>query len=220
MIDQEFEKFLQEQMISAQGARLERLKKDMTGTKKLLQELIWPVLKSFDGIILEYELISTTGVKIYIDVFYEPMGFAFESEGFVVHAENITRDRFTFERMRIRSMLLYGYKYVPFTWDELDKRPEVCRRFLYELLGRFSSHSKLAIEELTIAEREVIRYAITINRPLGISDACYCLQYCARARRRVLTSLKKKKLIRPLYPNKERCHSYVLEDKARQYILN
>ncbi len=176
-------------------------------------------MKSFDGIILEYELICTTGVKICIDVFYKPLELALESEGFVVHAENITRDRFNFERMRIRTILIYGYKYVPFTWDELDKRPEACRRFMYELLGRFSSSAGPALDELTVTEREVLRFALRLNRPLRLKDACYCLQWGPRASRRVLMKLHENKMIRPLVPDKQRCHAYVLEDKVHEYML-
>ncbi|MEX1029155.1 MAG: hypothetical protein WDZ91_03805 [Paenibacillaceae bacterium] len=219
MFEQEFEKFLQSQRRSAKGVRQELLQKDLTGEKKLLKEVVWPVLKSFDGIHLEYELVSTTGVRIYIDVFYEPLGFAFESEGFVVHAENITRDRFTFERMRIRTILMYGYKYVPFTWDELDKRAEACRRYMYELLGRFSSNSGLAIEELSVSERELLRYALRLNRPLRLKDACYCLQWGPEASRRVLRSLMTKHLIKPVDSSKQRCHKYALEEKSSYYLI-
>ncbi|MEX2416591.1 MAG: hypothetical protein WD424_10635 [Paenibacillaceae bacterium] len=219
IFEQEFEKLLHAQRLSAKDARLEQLQKNLVGEKKLLEVVVWPVLKSFDGIILEHEIVSTTGVKIYIDVFYEPLELGLESEGFVVHAEGITRDRFTFERMRIRTMLMYGYKYVPFTWDELEKRPEACRRFMYELLGRFSSSSGKALEELTVSEREVLRYALRLNRPLLLKDACYCLQWGPRASRRVLIKLLENKMIRPLVPNKERCHAYVLEEKVHQYML-
>lgn len=111
---------------------MEQLQKDLTGEKKLLGTILWPVLKSFEGLTLEYELVSISGMRIFIDVFYEPLWLAFESEGFVAHAENITRDRFAFERMRIRTIASYGYKYVPFAWDEMDKRPEACRRSVYE----------------------------------------------------------------------------------------
>jgi hypothetical protein len=94
MFDKEFEKFLEQQKRSAGGMRLEQLQKELTGEKKLLSAVIWPVLKSFAGLTMEHEVLSQTGVKIYIDVFYEPLGLAFESEGYVVHAENITRERF------------------------------------------------------------------------------------------------------------------------------
>ena len=144
MFEKKFNEFLESQRESASVLRLEQLKKDLTGEKKLIKEVLYPVLRSFDGLVMESELISSAGVKIFMDVEYEPLKFAFESEGFGVHAENITRDRFTFERMRIRTMVMQGYKYLPFTWDELDKKPEACRRAVYELLGRFSSTAGIA----------------------------------------------------------------------------
>lgn len=75
------------------------------------------------------------GVKIYIDTFFDPLGFGLESEGYVVHAESITRDRFSFEKMRVRTLALHGCRYIPFSRDELDKQPDACRRSFYELLG-------------------------------------------------------------------------------------
>jgi hypothetical protein len=115
MFEKEFNEFLETQRKSANGLRLEQLQKDLTGEKKLIKEVLYPVFQSFEGLVMESELISSAGVRIFIDVLYEPLGFAFESEGFGAHAENITRDRFTFERMRIRTMVMHGYKYLPFT---------------------------------------------------------------------------------------------------------
>ncbi|WP_227013663.1 hypothetical protein [Paenibacillus psychroresistens] len=219
MFEQEYEVFLEAQRRSATGQRLEQLNKDLTGEKKLLKEVIWPVLKSFDGLIMEYELISSTGVKIYVDVFYEPLGIAFECEGFVVHAEKITRDRFIFERMRIRTIAMYGYKYIPFGWDELDKRAEACRRSVYELIGRFSSTAGSALNDLTVSEREVLRYALRLNRPLRLKDACYCLQLRVTATRYVLIKLVEKKLIKPHNSGTKRIHEYTLEENAKRYML-
>jgi hypothetical protein len=139
MFEQEFARFLEEQKKSASGLRLEQLQKDNMGEKKLLEAVLWPVFKSFDGFTLEYELVSTSGVRIFIDAFYEPLGFAFESEGFAVHAGNIPRDRFSFEKMRARTLAAYRYEYIPFSWDELDKKPDACRRSVYELRGIYSS---------------------------------------------------------------------------------
>jgi hypothetical protein len=168
---------------------------------------------------MESEMVSTTGVKIYIDVLYQPLGLAFESEGFVVHAESITRDRFSFERMRVRTIAIYGYKYIPFSWDEIDKRPDACRRSVYELLGRFSSTAGIALKELTVSEREVLRYALRLNRPLRLQDACFCLQMRPDATIRVLRKLMEKKLIIPINKGTQRHHEYGVEEKAMHFML-
>jgi hypothetical protein len=216
MFEAEFAKFHEEQCRTASGQRLEQLKKDLTGEKKLLSTVLWPVLKSFEGLIMEYELVTILGTRIFIDVFYQPLWLAFESEGFAAHAGNISRDRFSFERMRVRTLVMYGYKYVPFSWDELDKKPEACRRSLYELLGRFSSTAE---EELTVYEREVLRYALRLCRPLRLADACYCLQLGPEASRKILRKLVDKKILKPLGTGTMRLHEFILEEKAAEYLL-
>jgi hypothetical protein len=64
MFEVEYEKFLQQQRESASGQRLEMLNRDLSGTKKLLEFVVWPVLKSFVGVILEYQIVSSIGVKV------------------------------------------------------------------------------------------------------------------------------------------------------------
>ncbi|WP_235549814.1 hypothetical protein [Paenibacillus sp. Soil766] len=50
----------------------------MTGTKILLKEVLLPVLGSFDGLELEYEMLSFSGVKIYGVVCHPIMRIVFE----------------------------------------------------------------------------------------------------------------------------------------------
>lgn len=204
----EFKKFVEAQRKGAKGRRLELLQKDMTGEKKLFRELIWPVFKSFDGFVMQYEMIGANGVTMYIDAFYVPLGIAFESEGFVAHAENITRDRFDFERFRIRTMANKGYIYFPYSWDELNKKPEACRSSLYELLGKLRGAS----EDLSLYERTVLQYASYINRPIRVSDVCECLGKGEALSRKVLKELYLKKKLRPVRPDKLRNYAYVLEN--------
>lgn len=217
MFEEAFGRFLEEQRSSASGQRLERLHKDLTGEKKMLGEVVWPVLRSFEGITLEYEIISLTGVKIYIDAFYEPLRWALESEGFVPHAQNITRDRFDFERMRVRTIAMYGYTYIPFSWDELDKKPEACRRAVYELLGRHSTEG--SAPGLSVYEREVLRYAMRLNRPLRPADVRDCLRLGTTASRQVLRNLMEKKLIHPATGTTHRHHQYIMDKcNLRSYL--
>jgi hypothetical protein len=220
MFELEFETFLESQKKSATGQRLEMLNRDLSCTKKLLEVVVWPVLQSFKRIILEHEIMSSTGVKLYIDIYYEPLGIAFESEGFVVHAEKITRDRFSFDKMRIRSIGQYEYRYTPFSRDELDKQPEACRRSFYEIIGKYSTRiGGRAFKELSVYEREVIRYGLLLNRPFRVSDVKECLNCEYKRAHGVITQLRTKKLIEPCGTGKERVHSYVLLPMARKYLL-
>lgn len=219
MFEREFDLFWKEQVSSASGRRLERLNQDLIGEKKMFREVLWPVFKSFDGFTLEYEMKSTSGISIFVDAFYQPLKFAFESEGFVPHAEKITRDRYSFERKRIRSMVLYGYKYIPFSWDEIEKDPEGCRRSVYELIGRFSGSDEAAYRDLSVYEREVIRYVLYLNRQFRVEDVSYCLQLEQSASRRVLRKLLEKQLIRPAGKGRQKIRIYELTEQASKYML-
>ncbi|MFF2888826.1 hypothetical protein [Paenibacillus sp. NPDC057967] len=129
LFEKQFEVFLESQRTKASARRLEMLERDLTGTIKLLREVIWPIFRSFDGFELEYEMRSPNGVTMFIDVFYQPYCIAFECDGYSAHVEMITRERFNFEKSRVRSMLLKGYAYVPFSWDELDKKSVFLQKF-------------------------------------------------------------------------------------------
>lgn len=215
----EFEKFLADQQREAVGQRLEMLKRDLTGTKKMLEVAVWPVFRSFEGFVLEHEIISQTGVAIYIDAFHEPLRLAMESVGYAVHAQNITRERFDFEQMRIQTITAFGYKYIPFSWDQLDKKPEACRRLMYQIVGRFGSTAGKAFEELDVYERELLRYMLVLHRPLKPKDARLCLGLAQDACRRILRKLMQKHFIRPANGTLHRHFEYVLEPKAFEYML-
>lgn len=185
----------------------------------MFETVLWPAFRSFDGFSLEYEIRSTSGVNIYIDAFYHPLQLAFESEGFVPHAEKITRDRFSFERMRVRTLGLYGYMYIPFSWDELDKQADSCKRFVYELLGKYTGSDDPSLRELTVYEREMVRFALRTGRPFNLQDVFHCLGLKKDAARKVLKQLMEKQLIRPLGQGNQKVRAYVLDDRASTYIL-
>lgn len=219
MFEKQFEIYFEEQKRLATPRRLEMLRKNLTGEIKLLKEILWPVIGSFDDLVMEYEMISLTGIRIYGDFFYKVFRIIFECEGFVSHAEMITRDRFDFEKMRIRTFADNSYIFYPFSWDDLDKRPEVCRRALYALLGKLGSSGGMTQFDLTVYEREVLRYALRLNRPIEWKDAAYFLQAGRSTSIRLLRILWDKGLIRPEGESVHRIHSFVLEDKARGLLL-
>lgn len=214
--EEAFSRFLEEQREGAEGMRLQRLSGDLTGEKKLCKEVIWPVFRSFDGFRLEHEIVSPSGYKMYIDVFYEPLKLAFESEGYVVHAETVTRDRFDMERMRIRRLAACGFVYIPFSWDELDKKPDQCRASVYEILGRLG-HA--ASEQLTVFERETLMVMRLLGRPFRLGDVGACLRVSAKTSRKIVKSLCEKKLVTPFLRERNRIHYYVInQDKVSRMM--
>ncbi|KIL36727.1 hypothetical protein SD71_06965 [Cohnella kolymensis] len=220
MYENEIEAFVEAQQSSAGLRRLEMLHKDLSGTKKLLGSVLLPIVKTFEGITLEHEMLSMSGMKIFGDVYYEPLGIVFEAEGFVPHAENITRDRFSFEKMRIRTIqTTYGFEYIPFSWDDMDKKPETCIRAVYELFGRLANREDLALNELPVYEREVLRFAIVHNGAFHVADACLWLQLGRLTSREIMKRLEAKELIAPVGGSEKRCHAFRITDKGKLLFL-
>ena len=130
-------------------------------------EVLWPVLQTFEGVTLEYEIRGAGGERNYIDAFFEPMAIGLECEGFGPHAEMITRRRFAYEKRRVRKLAVYRYVYYPFSKDELDKEPEMCRQDLREFLalhGGVGVAGSRAMAELSVYERETLRYGLMLMR--------------------------------------------------------
>jgi len=217
--EREYLHLLESEIKHATGARLEQLRKQGEGERKLLVEIIWPVRRSFKGITLEKEIVTLSGVKAYIDAYEDTFRFGFEGEGFVAHAENITRSRFDFEKQKVRSMGALGIKYIPFTWDEMDKKPDMCRRALYELYGRYGANTRAAFhKEISLYEREVIRYALWLGRPIRLSDVRECLHKSSDFCTKIIRKMIEKRLLRPVRENAKRQHEYVLEEEASKFL--
>ncbi len=214
MFEREYVKFWEKQVSSAGGQRLEMLQRDLTGTKKLLHKVILPVLGTLEGLILEYEMISLSGVKIYADVFHPMLRVAFEEDHYVTHAEMISRDRFSFERARARSVATLGYIYFPYSRDELEKKPDFCQRNLYELIGRTGNAEGSGLYLLPVYEREVIRCALLRNKPFRTADVCDWLVVKREASRKVLRELEAKGLIQAVGGGITRCHEFMITERA------
>ncbi|RUS45591.1 hypothetical protein [Cohnella sp. AR92] len=214
------EAFIEEQKRGATGQRLELLNKDLTGTKKLLSSILLPVLKSLDGLILEHEMVSNSGVRMYVDAFYVPLGIGFEAEGYIAHEEKLTRERFSFERVRIRTIGNRRFVFYPFSWDEMDKRAEACRRDVYELLGSMGSLSSSRLLSLPAYEREVLRFAVMRLGAFGLQEVQELLQLGYKSSRRAVNSLLEKGHLLTKGGGDRRCFEFIISQSGRDLFLD
>ena len=214
VFDRMFDAFLREQIRGAEGQRKAKLQEDLYGTKLLLKTVVWPVFQSFDDLVLEYEFTTRTGSRIYVDVFHTRLGIAMEEELYTTHAELVSRDRYAFERFRVRSMATRGLIYYPFSRDELMKKPELCRRDLYELVGFLSSGEGSGLLELPVYEREVIRCALLATEPFRSADVAKWLKLSEKSSRIILKQMEEKDLIVRVGGGEQRARSYRLGDQA------
>jgi hypothetical protein len=219
MFEQKFAEFLKRQVKEAEGRRLEMLKRDLTGTKILLERVLFPVFGTLDDLVLEYEMVNFSGIKIFGDVFHAKYRIVFEEEHFITHAERVTRERFTFERVRARVAAARGFIYFPYSRDELLEKPEFCRSNLYELLGRIGNAADSAFLELPVYEREVLRLALLLSRPFRPTDVSGWLMVNNVTGRKVIRELESKDLVTPVGGGEKRCYAFKLTEKAVSLLL-
>lgn len=214
MFDEDYSAFWTRQVRTAEGQRKEMLEKDLTGTRLLLENVLIPVLGSFEGMELEYEIANLSGVKLYADVYHHRLRAVFEEDHYTTHAEKITRRRFSFERGRARTFAVLGLRYFPFSRDELEQFPELCRRDLSELIARSASAERSGLMQRTVYERELLRCALLRRRPFRLSDASGWLQVTKDTCRIILRQLQADNLIKGVGGGEVRCHEFEITEKG------
>lgn len=127
---QMIDRFIESQRQAAIGMRREMLERDLYGTRIMLMNVALPVFKTLEGFILEHEIWSQTGVKLYADIFYSLLRLVLECEGYVPHVEKMTRERHDFEQSRLRSFAAKRLIYVPFSRDEIEKEARSVSPFI------------------------------------------------------------------------------------------
>jgi hypothetical protein len=75
------------------------------------------------------------------------------------------------------------------------------------------------MEELSVYEREVIRYGVLLNRHIRLEDVKYCLKCEYKRAYNVVNQLIDKKLMRAAGPATQRIHQYELLPLAKEYLL-
>lgn len=219
MFEDEFNDLLSKQLAEARGQRKEKIEGDLAGTKKML-EVIYPVIETLEGIVLEYEMTSLSGIKIYADAFISRLNSVLEEEHFITHAELVSRKRFSFERARARSIAVFGYSYFPYSRDELEQRPDECRRDFRALIHAKSTVAAEEYVQLSVLEREALRYAVMQILPINLSSLSAWLHVQRETTSKVVKSLIVKGLFNQVGGGSRKIHEFELSDHGRSLILH
>lgn len=218
MFEEEYETLYRKQLAEARGQRREMLERDLSATKKML-EVVYPVIRSLTSVVLEYEMVSLSGIRIFGDAFIPGIATVMEEENFITHAENITRKRFSFERARIRSVSALGYAFFPYSKDELEQQPDVCRRDLLELYGARTSHTGQDYLALSVYERETLRFAAFRAQPFNLSALSAWLRLHREASSHVARMLAAKGYLLKVGGGEHRSHEFTISEQGRKLLF-
>ncbi|WP_168118673.1 hypothetical protein [Paenibacillus sp. HB172176] len=116
-------------------------------------------------------------------------------------------------------MAAQDLRYIPFSWDELDKKPELCRSSVYEILGRYNQLG----EELKLSayERVLLNQAWLLGEPFKLSNVMGWLGKGRYVCGRAIKSLKEKEWVLPVQRDRRRVHYYIVhKEKVKQLKQN
>lgn len=192
--------FIDQHMKSRTGERRGRLVRGHNFAEKLfLQNVWWPMFESLGDLHPEYEVYDWNRKSQFLDFAYLPQtgsGFGIECDGYQSHVKDMDREKFNYSVNRDTFLTGMGWRMIHFSFDDIQQRPEVCRMLLQLVLAPYLARKSASVTILS-EEKEVLRFAWRLGRPVRPKDVAmhFCINF--RTARRLLQSLSEKGLLKP-----------------------
>ncbi|MEK4141854.1 hypothetical protein [Paenibacillus odorifer] len=193
--------FIDQHMKSRTGEKRGRLVRGNNFAEKLfLQNVWWPMFESLDDLHPEYEVYDWNRKSQFLDFAFLPQtgsSFGIECDGYQSHVKDMDREKFNYSVNRDTFLTGMGWRMIHFSFDDIQQRPEVCRMLLQLVLAPYLARNFASVAILS-EEKEVLRFAWRLGRPVRPKDVAthFCINF--RTARRLLQSLSEKGLLKPV----------------------
>ncbi|MGG1551516.1 hypothetical protein [Paenibacillus ferrarius] len=213
------EAFLKKHVEARSGERKGRLERGHRDAEKLFcREAWWPLRGQFDNLHPEFEVLDWRGRSFFCDFAYLTAGvqLMIEIKGYGPHVRDMDRQSYCYELNRETFLTAMGYRVISFAYDDVVHRPELCVSLLRMVLSYFQGegtphHLQDAVE------REALRLAYRLARPLRPIDVEQHLHVGHRTAVKTLQSLCSKSLLSPVAgPGGKHVVRYELRQLARK----
>ncbi|MFD2334001.1 DUF559 domain-containing protein [Cohnella sp. GCM10020058] len=219
--EQAHKAFIAQHLSARSGERRGRLERGHREAEKLFcQNVWWKLHGHFDGLHPEYEVRDWRGLSYFCDFVWIGVAvkLVIEIKGFGPHVRDMDRQKYCNELNRETFLTAMGYHVISFAYDDVAARPELCVTLLRLLLARFHAQS-LPIGTDKLIEREIIRMAATLARPLRPVDVLTHLRLGHRTAQRALTALCEAGLFTEIRgPEGNRIVKYAATDAAWKWL--
>ncbi|WP_058300414.1 hypothetical protein [Gorillibacterium timonense] len=208
------EEFLQNHLRLRSGERRGRLQRGHAYAEKLfLQQVWWPLFGTLDYLHPEYEVADWNRKSQFLDFAYlPPYGrFGLEIDSYQSHIKDVDREKFSYSLNRDTFLTAMGWTVLHFSFDDVQQRPELCRMLLQMVFGPYLLRTPKDIQ-LSPAEKEVLRLAWSLGKPIRTMDVIEGCQVTYRTARKWLQGLTEKGMMRPIARAKYTC-CYELVEK-------
>ncbi|WP_410512547.1 hypothetical protein PaeBR_21695 [Paenibacillus sp. BR2-3] len=206
--EKEYQLLIEHHLDARTGERRGRLVRGHQYAEKLLlQNVWWPLFGNLDHLHPEYEVYDWNRKSQFLDfAFLPPYGrFGLECDGFQSHIKDMDRERFSYSLNRETFLAGMGWRIIHFSFEDVQKRPEICRMLLQMVIGP-SQIRNIAASPVSPMERELVRLAWNLGKPLRPRDIMNLYQVNFRTARKWLQEMVVKGMLRPLIKNKYTCY--------------
>lgn len=197
------------------GERRSRLDRGYLYAEKLFLERVWwPLVGSFEHLHPEYEIQDWNRNSQFLDFAFLPKNggkIGIECDSFQSHTKDMDREKFSYALNRDSFLMGMGWKILHFSFDDIQRRPEVCRMLLQLNLSPtvIRSHGSAAEEQsanperLSPLQKDVLKLAWQITRPLRPRDVMERYDLSFRPAKQLLQDLVARNLLTPRYAGKQ-----------------
>lgn len=174
-----------------------------------LKRVWWPAFHNFRDLHPEYEITDFRDGFRYLDFAFIRGGtrLAIEIDGYGPHVVRPSRREFADQLHRQNQLVVDGWAVLRFSYDDVNERPRRCQQIIQQFLGRRVAGS--GGSGLSFLEREVVRLAQELGRPLRVRDVCEHLDVGRRKAYTLLRGLVSKGWFE-VPPDRRRVHYYRL----------
>ncbi len=214
------ELFIHHHMASREGERKSRLSEGHGHAEKLLLKNVWwPLFGNFDYLHPEYHIFDLKHGSRFIDFAYIHPHFraAVEVDGFGPHIRQMSRWKFADQLNRQNYLVAMGWHVLRFSYDEVQDQPENCRHMLQLLMGKFLGEERVT-SKADLLQKELIRLAVRLVRPITPKDAADHFQMDVRTARNLLHQMVEKGWMKPSGTTR-RIRKYELNRKVELGLL-
>lgn len=167
----------------------------------------------------EYEIADWNRKSQFLDfAFLPPYGrFGLEIDGFQSHIKDMDRETFSYSLNRETFLTAMGWTMIHFSFDDVQQRPELCRMLLQMAVGPYLLRTRTSLS-LSPDEKEVMRLAWSLGRPIRPRDIIECSQVNYRTARKRLHGLVEKNLLRPIIRKEYTCSYELVKSPLGKWV--
>jgi len=188
---------------------------------EFLRYVWWPAFGHFEHLHPEYEVKDYFDGKRYLDFAYIRSGvhFAIEVDPYGTHYDKINRRQYANQWVRHMHLLNDSWLVTHISLDDVKDRPRLWQQLFQQMIGRLFGDDDTARFELSGHERDVLRTAFRLDRPIKLTEVRTVLQCGYETARKQIRSLEDKKWLVPVGKGTARTHAWHVDLSRKPPLL-